>query len=172
MRSVILALLAIALLAPRVHAIDDAHKAKARAMEEKAIAWLRAHQDGSGGWSVNPKGPAFPAITGLALNGMLMHPGVNEKDESVKKGVGYILKYKQPDGGIYDTILPSYNSAICLSALARVNTPEAKAAIKPAQDFLPLPLIGRLMFRGIVREWFEARQSASGLRRRLALVER
>jgi squalene-hopene/tetraprenyl-beta-curcumene cyclase len=137
MRHLLAALLAVALLAAHASAIDDAHKAKAASIADKAIVYLRAQQDSAtGGWSVNPKGPAFPAITGLVLNGMLMHRGIDEKDETVKKGVAYILKYRQPDGGLYDTILPSYNTSICLSALARVNTPEAKAAIKPAQDFL------------------------------------
>ncbi len=120
-------------------AIDPEHQAKAREMTGKSIAWLRTQQDAGGGWAVPPegRGPAFPAITGLVLNGMLLEPGVDPaRDETIKKGVAFILKHRQPDGGIYDTILPSYNTSICLSTLARVNTPEAKAAIKPAQDFL------------------------------------
>lgn len=109
-------------------------------MIDKAIAYLRAQQDkDSGGWAVPPPGkgiPNYPAITGLVLNGLLLQPGVDEKDPAVAAGVRYLLSHAQPDGGIYDLALPSYNTAISLSALARVNTPEAQARIKPAQDFL------------------------------------
>jgi squalene-hopene/tetraprenyl-beta-curcumene cyclase len=111
--------------------------ARAESMIEGAIAWLRTQQDeASGGWAVNPRGPSFPAITGLVLSGMLMQPGVDATDESVRRGMEYILAQRQPDGGIYDRVLPSYNTAICLSALAKLDDPKAKEAIGPAQDFL------------------------------------
>lgn len=128
----------IALAAGPARAIDPAHQARAREMMDKSVAWLRAHQDPStGGWGVSEPGPVFPAITGLVLNGFLLDPAIDPaKDESVARGVAFILKYRQPDGGIYDRILPSYNTSICLSTLSRVNTPEARAAIGPARDFL------------------------------------
>lgn len=120
--------------------ISQDHQARAERMINRAIAYLRSQQDAkTGGWSVAPAGsgrPNLPAITGLVLNGMLLQPGIDHRDESVKRGVEFILSFRKPDGGIYDTILPSYNTAITLSALARVNTSEAKAAIKPGQDFL------------------------------------
>lgn len=113
---------------------------RAREMIDKAIAYLRTQQDeATGGWGVPGEGsqrPVFPAVTALVINGMVMSEGIDESDEAVAKGVGFILKYQQPDGGIYDRVLPSYNTAIALSALARINTPEARAAIRPAQDFL------------------------------------
>lgn len=122
---------------PAPAAIDPEHQAKARQMIEKSIAWLRTQQHDSGGWAIPPEGPVFPAITGLVVNGMLLDPRADAtKDDSIQRAVGFILKHRQPDGGIYDRILPSYNTSICLSALSRVNTPEARAAIKPAQDFL------------------------------------
>lgn len=111
-------------------------KMRAHAMAEKAIAYLRTKQDVSGGWSVSAKGPTYPAITGLVLQGMFMHQGLDAKDPTVAKGLSWLLSKQQPDGGIYDTILPVYNTAISLTALSRANTPEARNAIKPAQDFL------------------------------------
>jgi squalene-hopene/tetraprenyl-beta-curcumene cyclase len=108
----------------------------ARTMADKAIAFLKAKQDVSGGWAVTPNQPTFPAISGLVLQGMLMHDGVTIKDDAVARGVGFILSKKQADGGLYDRILPVYNTAICLTALSKVDTPEARAAIKPAQEFL------------------------------------
>lgn len=122
---------------PTARAIDEAHRARARAMAAKAIDYLKAQQDtDSGGWAHNPQGPNLPAISGLVLTGMLMDPAVEPGDPAVVRGASYVLGFRQPDGGIYDRILPSYNTAICLSALARLDTPEANAAIGPAQDLL------------------------------------
>ena len=93
-------------------------------MAQRAIAWLRTQQDQkTGGWSIREGAPVFPAITGLVLNGMLMEPGVTDQDATVQAGVKFILNNQGPDGGIYDKLLPSYNTAICLSALARVQQP-------------------------------------------------
>jgi squalene-hopene/tetraprenyl-beta-curcumene cyclase len=50
--------------------------------------------------------------------------------------VKYLLSHQQPDGGIYDKVLPSYNTSICISALAHIKTPESQAAMKKAAEFL------------------------------------
>ncbi|MBS0187846.1 MAG: hypothetical protein JSS51_07240 [Planctomycetes bacterium] len=106
-------------------------------VSKKAAAYLRSVQDkNAGGWSIPEKGPAFPAITALVVSGLLGEPGASATDDSIARGVAFVLGKQQKDGGIYDTILPSYNTAICLSMLSKVDTPEAKAALKPAQDFL------------------------------------
>jgi hypothetical protein len=98
--------------------------ARAAEMAQRAIAWLRSQQDQkTGGWSVREGAPVFPAITGLVLSGMLMEPGITDQDENVQAGVKFILNNQNPDGGIYNKLLPSYNTAICLSALTRVQQP-------------------------------------------------
>ncbi|HVZ93979.1 MAG TPA: prenyltransferase/squalene oxidase repeat-containing protein [Phycisphaerales bacterium] len=112
---------------------------KGRAMMAKAIAWLRTQQDEkSGGWAINPDAKAmqFPAITGLVVNGMLLDPSITRDDPAVAKGVKYILSMQQPDGGIYDRQLQSYNTAICISALTRAGGDEAHAAADKALKFL------------------------------------
>ncbi|MCC6677640.1 MAG: hypothetical protein IT436_10895 [Phycisphaerales bacterium] len=120
-------------LSPGAARADD----RAREMASKAAAYLKAQQDpATGGWSVNPDGPSFPAISALVIRGLISEPGATPKDEAIAKGVAFILKHRQPDGGIYDKVLPSYNTAISLSALAKIDTPEARAAIKSAQEFL------------------------------------
>jgi squalene-hopene/tetraprenyl-beta-curcumene cyclase len=120
--------------------IDAAREREARRMIDGAIAWLRAQQDErTGGFAVPPEGsgaPVFPAITGLVVHGMLMDRRIDPTDRTVSRAVDFILSYRQPDGGIYDRILPSYNTAICLSALSRVNRPHAAAAVEPAVAFL------------------------------------
>ena len=137
MRTLIGSAVAALMLVSSTQAADDPRQVKARPVIQKAIAYLKSQQDKeTGGWAVPKQGPAYPAITALVLNGMLLEKGITIEDEAVKRGVEFVLKYRQPDGGIYDKMLPSYNTAIVLSMLSRVNTPEAKAAIKPAQDFL------------------------------------
>lgn len=127
---------AVALAAPAL-AIDAAHAKKAQQMIEKAQSYLRSKQDeATGGWALNKEGPQYPAITALVVRGLLLSPEAKQDDPAVQKGAAFILKHRQPDGGIYDRVLASYNTSICLSALALVKSPEADAAIKPAQDFL------------------------------------
>lgn len=126
--------------AATVSAGDEAYRAEAREMIAKAIAYLRAKQDPeSGGWGVPGEGserPVFPAVTGLVVTGMLANGTVDVTDPAIVRAQAFMLKYVQPDGGIYDRVLPSYNTAIVLSALAKLGTPEARAAIPGAQDFL------------------------------------
>jgi len=123
--------------APPALALDEAHRRKGEEMIEKAIGFLRTQQDQStGGWMVRPDGPNLPAITGLVVNGMIMSPDVGPKDPAIARATDFILSYRQDDGGIYDRILPSYNTAICLSALSRLHLPEAASAIPPGQDYL------------------------------------
>jgi squalene-hopene/tetraprenyl-beta-curcumene cyclase len=119
---------------------DAERLATARDMAAKAIDYLRAQQHESGGWSVRDEGPQLPAITGLAViafadNRDLLDTPLAE-DPAVAKAVEFILSYRRPDGGIYDRILPSYNTAICLSALAKVAAPESVDSILPAQQYL------------------------------------
>ncbi|MEL6498916.1 MAG: prenyltransferase/squalene oxidase repeat-containing protein [Planctomycetota bacterium] len=104
----------------------------------RAIEFLRSQQGDTGGWAVPPQGPVFPAITGIAITGILMDPAVDSTDPDVLEGIEFMLGYRQPDGGIYDRILASYNTAICVSALAlaRDELPEADVAIEPAVSFL------------------------------------
>lgn len=117
--------------------MSSAVRAEAYETLNEAIAYLRSQQDeASGGWSVRPDGVTFPAITALVLDGMLQHPAIDASDRDVRRGIDFLLSFRQPDGGIYDRILPSYNTAIAISALTRAGTNEAAAAIPPAQRFL------------------------------------
>jgi squalene-hopene/tetraprenyl-beta-curcumene cyclase len=120
-------------------AIDEAHRRAADGMISRASAYLRSQQDGAtGGWNVTPEGPQLPAITGLVVTGLLMSPEVTPEDPAAARGLEFILEYAQPDGGIYDRILPSYNTSICVSALARAagRSEDAARAVAPAVAFL------------------------------------
>lgn len=142
MRTSPLAVLAFALaacptLAQPAERLSPDARARGYEVMNKAIEYLRAQQDEkTGGWDVKPDGVTFPAITGLVIDGMLHHPAIDGDDPAVQRGVEFLLSYRQPDGGIYDRVLPSYNTSIALSALAHAGTKEAMAAVPPAQQFL------------------------------------
>ncbi|MEM1330822.1 MAG: hypothetical protein AAGG07_09700 [Planctomycetota bacterium] len=117
--------------------LDASTRARADAIAERAIMYLKSEQDAAtGGWRVNPEGPDLPAITGLVLMGMLDDPSVTPVDPDVARGVEYLMGFAQDDGGIYDAILPSYNTAITVSVLARMGREDTAALIPPAQEFL------------------------------------
>ncbi|MEO1237936.1 MAG: prenyltransferase/squalene oxidase repeat-containing protein, partial [Planctomycetota bacterium] len=77
---------------------------------------------------------------GLVVAAMLDQPRIGPDDPVVARALEYILARAQPDGSIRDGedgILANYNTAICLSALARVhNDPEVAAVVDRAQHFL------------------------------------
>ncbi len=128
-----------------VREVNDANiRGQAEAMIERAEAFLRSRQDKvTGGWSVpqtDKEGntpPNLPGISALVLMGMLMDPKADaEKDPTISAGVKYLLNFQQGDGGMYDKILPGYNTALSVSALSRVNTPRAREAVNKGVTFL------------------------------------
>lgn len=126
-----------------VWAVDQAHRDKARDLAAKAEAYLISKQDAaSGGWSTPEAGtrkPHLPGITALVLSGMLMDKPAAAGDgrkTAINQGVKYLLNHVQPDGGIYDGMLPSYNTSLAVSALSKVDLPQAREAVENATQFL------------------------------------
>jgi len=137
---VVLTLLCTLSLATTVLAepLDAQTKERGRAVVDRAVEFLRTSQGESGGWSHNPSptSPNFPAITGLVVNAMLLDPRIDANDESVKQGLDYILSFAKDDGSIHDNMLPTYNTAICVSALSRARTHRADSALASGISFL------------------------------------
>ena len=120
-------------LAAEALALDDKHAQEADAAVERGLAYLRTTQGADGSWSPL----AGPAVTAMVLRVMLERVDIPPNDPAVENALAYILAHRQPDGGIYDTILPNYNTAICLSALSRIEgRPDVTEAIAKGQDFL------------------------------------
>jgi squalene-hopene/tetraprenyl-beta-curcumene cyclase len=121
---------------PRAPLAEAAAK-KAQQVRAKAIAFLRSKQDAKiGAWGVKDGVAGFPGYTGLVVAGMLLEPGVTEEDPAVMAGVKYILSVQKEDGGFYTAALPTYNTAICLSAISGVKLPAAQDAKVRAAAFL------------------------------------
>ncbi len=117
-------------------AVDAERRAQARAMADRAIEYLRTEQGPEGGWRHAEDRPNLPAITALAATGMVMDPRVDASDPAIERATRYVLSFEHPGGGIHDGILTSYNTAITLSYLARLGTPEAARAIELSRPFL------------------------------------
>lgn len=132
-RLILITLLSAWFLPAQLFAVDDAHFKKGDEAIKKAIAHLRTTQGEDGSWTPQ----AGPAITALAVRGMLDQPDIKADDPAVKKAIAYILGKAKDDGGIHDGKLENYNTAICLSALARINDqPGVAEKIKKGQDYL------------------------------------
>ncbi len=124
-------LIVVCVLASVTHA--SPHQ-QARPIIDRALAYLRSQQDEStGGWSHKVDSQNLPAITGLVLDGMLMDRRIDQHDPVVARALQYIYSYRQPDGTIHDGMLPSYNTAICLSALSHVHSCDAAETIAAGQ---------------------------------------
>lgn len=126
----------VALLSPPAHALDATHQAQARDAIAQGLDYLRTMQNPDGSWSAQPG----PAVTGMIVAVMLDQPDLDATDPVVAKALEYLLARVQADGSIRDGadgILANYNTAICLSALARIdNDPTVAEIVRNAQLFL------------------------------------
>lgn len=120
-------------LALPAQAMDDTHWQAASQAIQKGIEFLRSTQLPDGSWTPAPG----PAVTAMVLGAMLDQPNLSATDPAVEKALAYVMSMAKPDGSIHNGQLENYNTAICLSALARVtNRPDVAAVVKKAQDFL------------------------------------
>lgn len=103
---------------------------------ERGVRYLLATQSPDGGWQAF--GKSDPAITALVVRALLAYPRYDAKYPAIHRGLGFILKYRQPDGGIYipDRGLRNYYTSISLIALAATKSDEFKDEIASAQKFL------------------------------------
>jgi len=121
---------------------DRAHYERGLAIRERAIAYLMARQDpATGAWRHRDDGPNFPAITALVLLGLTMEPaeGADAPDAGagpLARAYSYLLSMRQPDGGVYDRLLATYNTALSLAAFSRSPEERVRAAMPAAREFL------------------------------------
>ncbi|MCK4873056.1 MAG: terpene cyclase/mutase family protein [Phycisphaerales bacterium] len=134
-RAGLIALVIAALSASSALGLDDQHAERGTELAAKAVEYLRTQQDAeTGGWSVNPTGPNLPGLSALVLTGLLMEPGVDADDPTIQAGLSFLLRHRKQDGSIHDDVLPSYNTALALSAFSLATVPDTVVA--DAQTFL------------------------------------
>lgn len=117
---------------PTIAADDTA--AKAKAVADRGVAFLKSKQNPDGLWQSSPAEP--PGVSALVLRSLALDPATGGKSDAVKKGYAGLLKLQKPDGGIYVDMLANYNTAIAVSSLAAANDPSNKPAIGKAVAFL------------------------------------
>jgi squalene-hopene/tetraprenyl-beta-curcumene cyclase len=102
---------------------------------DRGLAWLQTNQSPNGYWST----PDHPAVTALALTAFKGEPsGRFQKNEPawLKRGYESVLSCAKPDGAIYQTNLPTYNTALSMMALLAANKPEYEPVLRKARQFL------------------------------------
>lgn len=102
---------------------------------DRGLAWLRTNQHPEGWWSTRD----HPALTALALAAFKGDPAGRYRQDDpdwLKKGFSYLLSCAQPDGGIHQSNLVNYNTAVSMMGLLAANRPEYDPVLRKARRFL------------------------------------
>lgn len=115
---------------------DLAAKAKARESIKKALDYFVSVQNAEGAWQAFDK--SHPSITALIVKAIADDADFGPKHSAAIRGIEYVLRFVQPDGGIYrpEDGQPNYQTSVALVALAVMRDERHKDAIRNAQDFL------------------------------------
>lgn len=122
----------LAVLLPVARGADES--AIRTAIAEASAFLIDQGQAADGGFSTQ----AGPAVTALAVTA-LVKTGTPVDSPTVQKGIDYLLRFKQADGGIYppDSFVSNYETSIALVALAACNLDgRYDEPIKAAQAFV------------------------------------
>ena len=132
--ALVVALLAVAApaLAQSTRPAANATRAKAQALIDHGVGFLRQQQQPDGSWQPDPRVP--PAITALALRALVNAPGASADDAGVTKGFDALLKQQVTNGGIYADTLANYNTAIAVSALTAAQKKAGDKRFQPQID--------------------------------------
>lgn len=104
---------------------------------EKAMRFQVAGQQPDGGW-MGPLGRSDPAITALIAQTFIQHPAYGLDHQVVRKALDFVLKFEQPDGGIYDPELGyhNYSTSVAVMMLAAADRPDLRERMLAARAWL------------------------------------
>jgi hypothetical protein len=102
-------------------------------LRDKAIGFLKAHQEKDGSFAPKVAGPGVTALVAAAL----ARNGVSSKDPVQAAALAALEKQIQKDGGIYSKGLANYTTSVAIMAFKENNTGgKYDAVIKNAGNFL------------------------------------
>ncbi|MCO6436221.1 MAG: terpene cyclase/mutase family protein [Phycisphaerae bacterium] len=133
----LLSLLAVAVTA--ASGADDplpqALRAKVEASIDRGLAYLASTQAADGGWEAF--GKSHPGVTALVLKSFLQDDDYGVHHAVSRRGIEYLMKFVQPDGGIYPEGEGhnNYNTSVAIMALASAGE-RYEDAIRKARDYL------------------------------------
>ncbi len=116
--------------------LDEGLAAQVQPSIDRGLKYLSATQQEDGGWEAF--GRSHPAITALVVKALVQDPGYGRDHATVRRGLAYILRHVQPDGGIYvpDEGKRNYHTSVALMALSATKDPAHAKTIRAAQRFL------------------------------------
>lgn len=120
--------------APVVRAADEDPSAKAQALIDKGLAYLKSQQQPNGSWQRSDREPV--GISALVLRAFVQDEKYDAKTDFVAKGFENLLSYQTTEGGIYKNLLANYNTAICVSTLVKAGDPAFQPVIDKAVAYL------------------------------------
>ena len=102
----------------------------------KGLDYLVAAQNPEGAWQAY--GRPHPAITAMVTKCLIQEERFGPRHATSKRGLAYVLKHRQDDGGIYveGEGMRNYHTSVALMTLAAMDDPALGDAIKGAQTFL------------------------------------
>ena len=105
---------------------------------DKAMKYFVAHQSSDGGWPHFALLGTDPAITSLITLAFIQHPDYGPNHPIVRRALKVILKFQQPDGGIYSPLVGygNYTTSISLNTLAAMHDESLAEAVTKAQNWL------------------------------------
>lgn len=123
-----------ALAQPPVFSMAD--RVQAQATMRRGTDYLASVQRPDGAWEAF--GKPHPAITALVIKALAQDERYGPKHDAVRRGLAYVLKFVQPDGGIYipGEGLRNYHTSVALMALSSLHDPAYRTTISQAQRFL------------------------------------
>ncbi len=119
----------------QTNAADISFRNEIQIALNKGFRYLQENQNTNSYWG-NPDLPAMTALALIAFEGDPEQKYRIKEPEFIKRAYDYLLKNVKPEGGIYKENLPTYNTAISITALAAANKPEFEPIMRKARQFL------------------------------------
>jgi len=103
---------------------------------QKGLSYLVSQQRPDGAWEAF--GKPHPAITALVIKALAQDPSYGSDHPAVRRGLAYLLKFVQDDGGIYipGDGMQNYHTSVAVMALSSIKKGEHRGVLKGAQRFL------------------------------------